>query len=659
MDSSILEQTMAQTNDSPIASGPPPGNPLLEKIVAASPHIFFVFDLQQRRTIYASRQADRHLGYSLAQLQAMGENVMAEIFHPDDLAAMPGMLKRWDSVRDGEVLESEFRVRHADGTYRWFLTTSSVFERDAQGLVKTVVGSAQDITQRKLAELARQAADVRFRSIFELPLIGISITSLEKGWLEVNDRLCEMLGYTRAELMKLTWAELTHPDDLEPDVVLFNSVLRGDMEGYSMDKRFIRKNESVIHTALSVRCVRQATGKVDYFVALLQDISDRKLAEEHLRQTQKVESIGRLAGGVAHDFNNLLTSILGFCELARMKSPPDAPALPYLDRVEESTQRGAALTRQLLAFARRQIVKPEAVALNTVLERLEPMLKRLIGEDIDLLFKFARDLGIVKIDVGSLEQVVMNLAVNARDAMPHGGKLTFETRNIDLGAEYARTRVDFEPGPYVLLAASDTGDGIAKEILDRIFEPFFTTKPVGQGTGLGLAMCHGIVKQADGHISVYSEPGKGATFKIYLPRVNESLAVPAAGSNQMAAVGSETVLLAEDDVSVRELASHILLEMGYRVIVANDGVHALELVTKEQAPISLLVTDVVMPRMGGSELAQQLTQLHPHIKVLYTSGYTEDAIVHHGVLQDGVNFLAKPYSPATLAKKVRAVLDMK
>jgi two-component system cell cycle sensor histidine kinase/response regulator CckA len=653
----------SMANEPPLSggktSGPPPLPPL-EKIVAASPHIIYIYDIQNQQTVFTSRRVDGHLGYSLAQIDAMGPNLHVQIMHPDDLRAVQASLKQWETATDSEVVESEYRMRHADGSYRWFLSTSSVFERDAGGRVRSIVGNAQDITQRKLAEQKREASDIRFRSVFELPLIGIAITSLEKGWLEVNDRLCEMLGYPCEELTKLTWAELTHPDDLDADVSLFNKVLRGELEGYSLDKRFIRKDGTVIHTALSVRCVRKPDRSVDYFVALLQDISDRKLAEEHLRQTQKVESIGRLAGGVAHDFNNLLTSILGFCELARMHAP--AAVLDFLDCIEESTERGAALTRQLLAFARRQIVKPEAVDLNAVLHRLEPLLKRLIGEDVELDFNCAPNLGIVKVDVGSFEQVVMNLAVNARDAMAHGGRLTFSTRSVELADGDAHLRGGLPPGEYVRLSACDTGAGIPPEIRERIFEPFFTTKPVGQGTGLGLAMCHGIIKQAEGHIDVESEPGKGATFNIFLPRVHETPAPAAPAPTKpapAAAIGHETILLVEDDNFVRELACRILSKMGYRTLVAADGVEALEIVERNSDGIHLLVTDVVMPRMGGNELARKMTARDPNLKVLFASGYTEDAIVSHGVLKEGVNFLAKPYTPTTLAEKVRAVLDSK
>jgi PAS domain S-box-containing protein len=395
------------------------------------------------------------------------------------------------------------------------------------------------------------------------------------------------------------------------------------------------------------------------------DITERKMAERardeleaQLRQAQKVESIGRLAGGVAHDFNNLLTSVLGFTELALGSVPPDSDAAQYLRTVLESAQRGAGLTQQLLAYARKKIVKPEVVNLNEVVMRMSHMIRRLMGESYELSLSLSPSVGMTKVDVGSFEQVLMNLAVNARDAMIGGGKLTLTTSNVVLGPEYCKAHPGTPPGRYVLLSASDTGCGMTKDVLARVFEPFFTTKGLGEGTGLGLSMCHGIVQQAGGNIAVESELGRGTTFMVYLPRVFGAQPEPALQSVKPPATGgAETILVVEDETVILQVARMVLSALGYRVLTAADGVEALQLVKNTEQPIHLLVTDVVMPKLGGADLAKALTELRPGLRVLYSSGYTDNAIADHGVLEEGVNFLQKPYTASDLASRVREVLD--
>jgi two-component system cell cycle sensor histidine kinase/response regulator CckA len=398
------------------------------------------------------------------------------------------------------------------------------------------------------------------------------------------------------------------------------------------------------------------------------DVTERKEAEaakvqleNQLRQSQKVESIGRLAGGVAHDFNNLLSSVLGYTELALRDLPKGSDAAANLECVMEAAGRGAALTQQLLAFARKKIVRPEVVNLNDVLRRMAPMIRRLLGEDIELGLALDPALAPAKVDVGSLEQVIMNLIVNARDALGGGGSIHLETANVELTAADCRTRPETAPGPYVVLGVTDSGAGMTADVLARIFEPFYTTKPPGQGTGLGLAMCHGIVKQAGGNIAVYSEPGGGSTFQVYLPRGSGSgrgatSTSPSAGG-PTAVTGHETLLFVEDERMILRVASEALSSFGYRVLTATDGVQALQLVGRATEPIHLLVTDVIMPNMGGRELAARLQAQRPEMRVLFTSGYPEDAIAVHGVLEEGINFLEKPYTPTALAARVREVLD--
>lgn len=378
--------------------------------------------------------------------------------------------------------------------------------------------------------------------------------------------------------------------------------------------------------------------------------------EEKLRQAQKMEAIGRLAGGVAHDFNNLLTVINGYSDLLLSSLAADDPHRGFIEEIKTAGDRAYDLTRQLLAFSRKQILIPQIVNLNDVVAGTEKMLGRLIGEDIELVTKLEPSLQLVKVDPSQIDQVIMNLAVNSRDAMPKGGKLTIETGNVELDAHYVQPYEDLKPGPYVLMALSDTGCGMTDEVKTRLFEPFFTTKEKGKGTGLGLATVHGIVRQSGGHIAVYSEAGHGTTFKMYLPVTTETPSLAGAVDNAVPAKGTETVLLTEDEAGVRRLARRTLEDFGYTVLEAGDGWDALKVSAEHRGPIHLLVTDTIMPNMGGCELAKRMVQAHPKLKVLYTSGYTDEAIIRHGVLTSGLPFLQKPFTPQTLARKVHEVL---
>ena len=384
-------------------------------------------------------------------------------------------------------------------------------------------------------------------------------------------------------------------------------------------------------------------------------------SEDQLRQAQKLEAVGLLAGGIAHDFNNLLTAMLGYASMVRARLKPGDPSLRDVDEVLGAAERAARLTRQLLAFSRQQVLEPKVLDLNTVITDLGRMLRRLIGEDIDLVTAPAPELGRVKADPGQLEQVLMNLAVNARDAMPDGGKLTIETANVDLDEGYGREGADVRPGRYVMLAVSDTGCGMSASVRARMFEPFFTTKERGHGTGLGLSTVHGIVKQSDGHIEVYSEPGHGTTFKIYLPQVEGPLgaldapdpAVPGAGRLE----GSETILLVEDEEVIRRVLRTSLEMHGYTVIEAGDGSEAIASCERRDQPLDLLVTDVIMPLMNGPDLAHRVAAIRPDLPVLFMSGYTDRALIHQGLRRSGTAFIQKPFTPEALARKIRELLD--
>jgi PAS domain S-box-containing protein len=393
-------------------------------------------------------------------------------------------------------------------------------------------------------------------------------------------------------------------------------------------------------------------------VIILNDVSERKRMEAQFLQAQKMEAVGQLAGGIAHDFNNLLTVIKGYSQLSLMELKEGAPLRGNIEEINKASDRATDLTHQLLAFSRRQILEMRVLDLNALLPGVEMMLRRVIGEDIELVTRLAEDLGRVQGDWGQIEQVIMNLAVNAKDAMPDGGKLTIETANAELDEAYARVHVAVTPGRHVMLSFSDTGVGMTPEVRERVFEPFFTTKERVKGTGLGLSTVYGIVKQSGGNIWVYSEPGKGTTFKIYLPRVDEPLeeVVERVAGGELHR-GDETILVVEDNDEVREVTVRILSRQGYRVLEASQGLDAFLISAEHDGPIHLLLTDVVMPKMSGRELAETLMSIRPRIKVLYMSGYTDNAIVHHGVLETGMDFIQKPFAVDVLARKVREVLD--
>jgi PAS domain S-box-containing protein len=394
-----------------------------------------------------------------------------------------------------------------------------------------------------------------------------------------------------------------------------------------------------------------------FLTVIIRDITERRQLEEQFRQSQKMESVGRLAGGLAHDFNNLLTVIGGHADLLHERLRPEDPLRQRIGRIQEAAAHAADLTKQLLAFSRKQVLAPKVIDLNTVVVELEPMLRRLIGEDVDLVTAPAPDVGRVKADPAQIKQILMNLAVNARDAMPQGGKLTIETDDVDLDARYARLHPDVPPGRYVAIGVTDTGTGMDEATRARIFEPFFTTKGPGHGTGLGLATVYGIVKQSNGSISVYSEPGRGTAFKIYLPRVDEVAEPVAPAGRPGARGGSETILVVEDNEMVRTVTCEILKRQGYTVVEARHGVDALDIAHRYHGPIHLLLTDVVMPEMGGPELVSRLAPIRPRMRIVYMSGYTADAIDHQGMLNGGIEFLSKPIGLDTLVRKVRDVLD--
>jgi two-component system cell cycle sensor histidine kinase/response regulator CckA len=529
--------------------------------------------------------------------------------------------------------------------------------RSSARLLRVNGALKQEIAAREQTRDALRRREEHFRSLIENASDIITILAGDGTIHYESPSVERFLGYKPEELLGKNILDYVHPEDL-PAV---SAIFAGDAQptASAFEFRFRHRDES--WHMLEAVCKTIVDEGENGLVLNSRDISERRQLEAQLLQAQKMEAVGRLAGGVAHDFNNLLTAITGYSELMLRRLPAGDPLRRHAEEIRKSGNRAAALTSQLLAFSRKQVMQPKMLDLNSVISEMEKMLRRLIGEDIELATMLASGLWKVKADPGQLEQVIMNLVVNARDAMREVGRLTIETSNIELDEEDARWHAGITPGRYVMLVVNDTGSGMDQQTRERVFEPFFTTKEVGKGTGLGLSTVYGIVKQSGGYIFVYSEPGKGATFKIYLPAIEEQTVVRAqrdtTGHLQLPH-GRETVLLVEDEAVVRNLAASVLREQGYTVLEASNGEEAIELAAQHDGEeIHLLLTDVVMPRMSGREVAERLERARPGMRVMYTSGYTEDAIVHHGVMDDGVAFLPKPFTPNVLARKVREVLD--
>lgn len=523
---------------------------------------------------------------------------------------------------------------------------------------------AQELEQRveeRTAEL-RQSEE-RHRSILQTAMAGIWLMDSQGRFVEVNDTYCRMSGYSMQELLAMSVSDVESKETVSDTFAHLQNVMERGEDRF--ESRHHRKDGTVMDVEVSVQYRPTEGGQMVVFV---QDISERKRAEEEtikleaqLQQAQKMESIGRLAGGVAHDFNNMLTVILGHAELGLMHLDPNHPVCTDLREISKTAERSADLTRQLLAFARKQTVAPKVIDLNETVSGMLKMLQRLIGEDMSLTWQPAAALWPVKVDPSQIDQILANLCVNARDAIEDTGRIIIETTNSSIDTEYCTTNLEATPGEYVRLSVSDDGGGMDKETLPHIFEPFYTTKEMGRGTGLGLATVYGIVKQNKGFINIYSEPGQGTTFSIYLPRDAGSKSRQAMAEGGVVAVprGQETILLVEDEPAILNIAALMLEKQGYTVLKADTIEAAIQLAREHLGGIHLLMTDVIMPEMNGRDLAKNIQSLHPHIKRLFMSGYTADVIAHHGVLDDGVHFIQKPFSLPNMAAKVREVLDSK
>ncbi|MCU1306309.1 MAG: multi-sensor hybrid histidine kinase [Acidobacteriaceae bacterium] len=528
-------------------------------------------------------------------------------------------------------------------------------DRDILSFVSQQVASA--ILHKRDQDAIRQS-ETRYRSLVESAVYGIYRSSADGQFLEVNRKMVSLMGYDSAEEMyELHMPTQVYFDPQERSRII--AQLQGKTEVEGVEVTWRRKDETPISLRLSGRSVVGSSGIVESYEMIVEDVTDRRLLEEQLRQSQKMDAVGRLAGGVAHDFNNLLTVIKGYSDILLDDFVHSDPKRSALEEIKKSADRAASLTSQLLAFSRQQVTAPKVLDFNESIRNMENMLRRLLGIDVELVTDLDVRLGRIKADTGQIEQVIMNLAVNARDAMPGGGTLTVKTENVSLDASFITqfsSRINV--GEYVLITVTDTGAGIDEATQSRIFEPFFTTKELGKGTGLGLSTVYGIVKQSGGHVSVNSAIGRGARFDIYLPRVNAlPESVNADGLTPDAKLGCETVLVVEDDEALRGLVTQILSKRGYKVLQAADPASAVEINSTHRGPIQLFLTDLVLRQMNGHELAKKLTASRPGTRVLFMSGYTSEAVAQQGMLEADVAFLQKPFTTSGLARKVREVLD--
>jgi PAS domain S-box-containing protein len=592
------------------------------------------------------------LGHPRERLLRM---TVPEITHPEDAAA---------EARQKQVLlgggrsfyRMEKRYLHADGHVVWGqLSVTAVPGED--GKPRHFVGQLEDITERKLAEEALRRSEERFRELTERATDVLVTFDADIRITHWSTGAAEALGWSAEEVLGNDARGLVHPDDGDAAARALEELARAPGAVVPVVVRVRRRDgswrllDAACRNLLHLPAVRS-------IVVNARDVTRQRQLEEQVQASQRLESIGRLAGGVAHDFNNLLTVILSCAEGLGRDLGEGHPGAEDVREIRDAGERARDLTRQLLAFARRQLIAPAVLDLNDLVRDSEKLLRRVLGEDVDLAVQLTPELWPVRCDPAQIQQVILNLAVNARDAMPRGGKLTIETSNLVLDEQHAAAHPGVSPGPHVLLAVSDSGEGMTPEARAHLFEPFFTTKPMGQGTGLGLATVYGIVRQSGGHVWVYSEPGRGTTFKIHFPRteVAEAATAPPPRPPRTSG-GKETVLVVEDDPRVREVTVRALRGAGYRVLAAGDGREALAVASAADGPVHLLVTDVVMPERSGRQVAEELGRRLPALRVLFVSGYTQNTIVHHGVLDAGVEFLPKPFTPSVLLARVREVLD--
>ena len=503
-----------------------------------------------------------------------------------------------------------------------------------------------ELRQREAAENDLRESEFLFRSQFDLGNIGIAIITPDRRWLRVNKKLLAMFGYAEDEMLGLTWSEVSHPDDLAQSEIQFQRVMAGEIDDYEMDKRYFRKDGSVLRAHVTVACFRDADGTPRFNIASLYDVTEQWRLEEQLRQSQKMEAVGQLAGGVAHDFNNLLQAILGCGDMALEQTRPDSPIYDDLKEIVRTAHRASTLVSQLLAFSRRQMLELKSLHIDDIVHDMSSMLRRVIREDIVLRIDTCASNALIHADRGQIEQIVMNLCVNARDAMRDAGEIAIRTRAVQRPDE----------GDWICLSVSDTGIGIDEETQKHLFEPFFTTKGPGEGSGLGLATVYGIVRQHNAIIEVDSKPGQGTTFHVYFPATQGQELRPEVARTPVHRGGSECILIAEDDPSIRRLAVRFLQGAGYTVVPVEDGLAALDVLRVRASDFDLVMLDVIMPRLGGREVYDYLQMHHPDVPVLFVSGYNAGEIHSGFVLNEGLAFLQKPYRRIDLLQRIRELL---
>jgi two-component system cell cycle sensor histidine kinase/response regulator CckA len=583
------------------------------------------------------------------QTRAMRYEDFLSLLHADDRSMVDTTVRRAFEIR--EPFAFDHKIIWPDGSEHWLHLRGDVVLGD-DGAVVRMVGSSQDITERKRveSELRQQA------HIVDTISDAVIVMDADGNVTDWNPAATRIFGYTKAEMLGQALRLLNAPPRGDEQDREIRAAF--EREGrWAGEIPFVRKDGTggVVDAIVAVQ--HDAQGRPTSIISVSRDVTERRRLEAQLQQAQKMEAVGRLAGGIAHDFNNMLTAVKAYTEFLLEDLEEADPRRTDVQEIAKAADRAASLTRQLLAFSRKQVLQPRPLNLNEVVEGMEKMLRRLIGEDLHIVTRLDPDLHLVEADPSQIEQVMMNLVVNARDAMPNGGVLTIETRNVTL--EQAEPAWGIQPGAYASLTITDTGVGMDADTRANAFEPFFTTKPVGHGTGLGLSTVYGIVKQSGGHVVVYSEPGYGSTFKVYLPQAEAVDADPVLGPTVARFPrGNETVVLVDDDEGVRAVSRRILLRAGYTVLSAADGVEAMRLISESAAPVHVLITDVVMPGLGGRELVAHVRETHPDLRVLFVSGYTEEGIRRHGVLDTESAFLEKPFTPERLAQTVREVLDI-
>ncbi|HEU5305301.1 MAG TPA: PAS domain S-box protein [Gemmatimonadales bacterium] len=604
--------------------------------------------------LYASDSAERIVGYTPGSL--VGTSLLSYL-EADDVHSVQGLLRTANGRgRDGTAIE--FTLRRADGSPVWLEAVGTNLVNDAT--IRGIVLNARDVSERKRADRALRESEERYRDLFDNASDLVCMAAPDGSLLYVNKAWRQGTGYGDDDIGRMQLLDLIHPDSQAYYREVLDRVLNGEPLNH-VELVFVPKAGTPITVEGNLNCTFK-DGQPSVVRGIYRDITERKRVEEHLRRAERMQAAGKLAGGVAHEVNNMMTGVIGFSEFLLRSLKSDDPRRADVEEIIRAGNRAADVTRQLLAFTRQQFLRPQILNVNQVVYEMEKMLRRSLGEDNVLELELAPDAGEIRADRGQLEQVLINLVLNARDALAGHGRVTVQTANAVWDEMYAQRHggVELPLGRYVMMAVSDTGCGMERSVQERIFEPFFTTKPIGQGTGLGLSTVYGIVKQSGGYVWVYSEPGEGTVFKVYLPAAFAgTAAVPILEQPEASIGGTETILVIEDEDIVRNLASRGLRDHGYAVIEARNGTQALLYIRQHPGTVDLVISDVVMPEMGGRELGQNLVRLDPDLPVLYMSGYTGEDVVQRGLLDPGAPFQQKPFTPAGLARKVRAMLDQR